>query len=325
MVWTTDHSRRQPAGIPGVRLPARYRHMEEEITPRSSKILVLGATGSQGGSVTRHLLEQGFTNVHALVRTADSSRARQLADDGITLSAGELDNVASLDAAMKDVYGVFCVLPLDQHDPDTEIGRGRNVADAAAWAGAHHFIYSSCGGADRAESVPHFHTKYVVEQHVRELGLPASIVRPVLFMEDLTTFEHPRLVGGVAVFRTAVHPQTRRQMIAVDDIGMVVADMFARPASFIGQTLEIAGDELTGPQIADIYAQVTGQPARFEEQPIEEVRAFSPDFAAMFTWLNEQGFRADITGLRKEYPQLATFETWLRQHSDAVSPQPQTA
>ena len=291
------------------------------MTQRDGKILVLGASGSQGGSVARHLLEQGFTNVHAFVRTADGGRASLLADRGVTLHAGELDDRGSLDAAMRDAYGVFCVLPLDEHRPEAEIARGRDVAGAAAGAGVRHFVYSSAGGADRADGVPHFHTKYLVEQHVRGLGLPASIVRPALFMEDFATFERPRLVEGVAVFRAPVHPHTRRQMIAVDDIGMVVADMFARPSSFIGQTLEIAGDELTGPQVAGTYAQVTGQPARFEEQPVEEVRAVSPDFAAMFTWLNEQGFRADISGLREDYPRLATFEAWLRQHSAAVAAQ----
>jgi uncharacterized protein YbjT (DUF2867 family) len=140
-------------------------------------------------------------------------------------------------------------------------------------------------------------------------------------MENFMSFERPRLVDGVAVFRVAVHPETRRQMIAVDDIGMVVADLFDRPDKFIGKTLEVAGDELTGPQIAEIYARVTGQPARFEEQPIEEVRAFNPDFAAMFTWLNEQGFRADIARLRADHPGLTTFETWLDQHGAAVAPQ----
>ena len=109
-------------------------------------------------------------------------------------------------------------------------------------------------------------------------------------------------------------------MIAVDYIGMVVADVFARPDKFIGKTLEIAGDEATGPQIAVICEKVTGQPARFEEQPIEEVRAFDRDFAAMFTWLNERGFQADIAELRADYPGLATFETWLDQHSPAVVP-----
>jgi uncharacterized protein YbjT (DUF2867 family) len=221
---------------------------------------------------------------------------------------------------MKDAYGVFSVLPLDEHGPDAEIRRGRDVADAAARAGVRHFVFSSTGGADRSEGVPHFHTKYVVEQHIRGLGLPASIVRPALFMENFASFEHPRLVDGVAVFRAAVHPQVSRQMIAVDDIGMVVADMFTRPGSFIGQALEIAGDELTGPQIAEKYTRVTGQPARFEEQPIDEVRAFNEDFAAMFTWLNKQGFRADIAGLRADYPELTTFERWLGQHILAVSP-----
>jgi uncharacterized protein YbjT (DUF2867 family) len=97
--------------------------------------------------------------------------------------------------------------------------------------------------------------------------------------------------------------------------------MFDRPDKFTGETVEIAGDELTGPQVASIYTHVTGQPARFEEQPVEEVRAFNPDFAAMFTWLNDHGFRADIAGLRAEYPALTTFEAWLTRHGAAVTPQ----
>lgn len=180
-------------------------------------------------------------------------------------------------------------------------------------------MYSSVSGAERSEGVTHFHTKYVIEQHIREFGGPASIVRPVFFMENLLTFEHPQLHNDVALFRIPLHPTTKRQMIAADNIGIVVADMFDNSDKFIGQALEIAGDELTGPQIAEIYTKVTGQPARFEEQPIGEVRAFNREFAAMFEWLNEQGFKADIAACRRTYPELSSFETWLERNRAAIT------
>ena len=285
------------------------------------KILVLGATGKQGGAVARHLMARGFTNVHALVRTAESPNTRLLTEQGITLELGDLDESAQLEAAMNDAYGVFSVLPLDQLGPEVEIRRGKSMAEAAKQANVPHFIYSSAAGADRSEGVADFSAKYVVEEHIRALGLPASVVRPAALMENVLTFEHPRLVGGVAVFRVAIHPQTRRQMISVDDIGMIVADLFARPDHSISQTLSIAGDQLTGLQMAEIYTKVTGQPARYEEQPIEEVQAFNLDFAKMLAWQNDHSFGANIAHLRAVYPEFTTFEAWLAQHRQAVMPQ----
>ena len=288
---------------------------------QNKKILVLGATGKQGGAVARHLLAKGFTNVHAFVRTAESPKTRLLTEQGITLELGDLDDLVQLEATMQDAYGVFAVLPLDQLGPEVEIRRGKSVAVAAKSAKVQHFIYSSAAGADRSEGVADFSAKYVVEEHIRALGLPASIVRPAALMENVLTFEHPRLVDGVAVFRVAIHPETRRQMVAVDDIGMIVADLFARPDHSLGQTLEIAGDELTGLQMAEIYTKVTGHPARYEEQPIEEVQAFNPDFAKMLAWQNDHSFGADLAHLRAVYPELTTFEAWLTQHRLAVMPQ----
>jgi uncharacterized protein YbjT (DUF2867 family) len=282
------------------------------------KMLVLGATGKQGGAVARHLLARGFTNVHALVRAAESPTSRLLSEQGITLELGDLDESTTLQVAMNDAYGVFAVLPLDQSGPELEIRRGKSTAEAAKKAKVQHFIYSSAAGADRSEGVADFSAKYVVEEHIRALDLPASIVRPAALMENVLTFGHPRLVDGVAVFRVAIHPETRVQMVAIDDIGMIVADLFARPDYAIGQTLEIAGDELTGLQMADIYTKVIGQPARYEEQPIEEVQAFNPDFANMLAWQNDHSFGADIARLRVAYPNLCTFETWLDQHRLAV-------
>jgi len=293
---------------------------EKQMSPFAEKILVLGATGKQGGAVARRLLAGGFTKIHALVR-ADTDPATSRIDQRITREVGDLDDGVSLDAAIAGAYGVFSVLPLDQNGPGTEIRRGQRVADAASRAGVQHFIYSSTGGADRAEGVPHFHTKYVIEQYVRELRLPASVLRPALLMENFTAFERPRLTGDAAVFSAAVHPATRRQMVAVEDIGIIAADFFGHPDESIGRTLEIAGDELTGPEVADTYTEVTGQPALFQEQPIEEVRAFDADFAAMFTWVTKHSFGADIGKLRELYPGLSTFASWLRQHAPAVVPQ----
>jgi len=102
---------------------------------------------------------------------------------------------------------------------------------------------------------------------------------------------------------------------------MIVTDLLARPDYSIGQTLEIAGDELTGLQMADIYTKVTGQRARYEEQPIEEVQAFNPDFAHMLAWQNDHSLGADIARLRAAYPHLSTFEhsfiiiAWLLWHN----------
>ena len=288
---------------------------------RDGKILVLGATGSQGGGVARELVDSGFSNVHALLHGTGGSRAQELAGQSITLVVGDLDDSESLSAAMKDAYGVFCVLPLELHDPDVEIQRGRSVADAAARAGVQHFIYSSVGGADRSAGVAHFYTKHVIEEHIRSLGLPASIVRPAGYMDVFATSSWPRLVAGVAVFRVPIRPQTRRQMIAAGDVGMVVADMFARPGKFLGTALEIAGDELTGQQIAEVFTRVTGQRARYEQQPLDEVRAFSEDFADMYDWFDNHGFRADISKLRADYPRLKTFTQWLSEHIEALGPE----
>ena len=102
---------------------------------------------------------------------------------------------------------------------------------------------------------------------------------------------------------------------------MIAADFLGHPDESIGQTLEIAGDELTGPEVAETYTEITGQPALFEEQPIEEVRAFDADFAAMFDWVNKHSFGADIGKLQELYPRLSTFASWLREHTPGVMPQ----
>ncbi|WP_418955424.1 NmrA/HSCARG family protein [Streptomyces tritici] len=273
-------------------------------------ILVTGATGAQGGAVARMLLDDGWT-VRALVRDPHRQAARDLQALGADLVLGDLDDPESLRAAARGAHGVFSVQPdLADPRPGIEVRRGENVAEAAAAAGVEHLVYSSVGGADRKSGVPHFETKARIEASVAALGIPATVLRPTFFMENWT-----RLVaagGRERVGAIALAPDTSLQMIAVADIGRIAAEAFARPDEFAGVRLEIAGDELTIRQVAEAFTRIDGVPTRIRHQSVEEVRPHSPELAEMFGWLDEHGYRADVPALRERFPELLSFDAWLR-------------
>lgn len=271
-------------------------------------ILVTGATGRQGGAVARHLLAAGWT-VRALSRDPSKPAARALADAGAEVVPGDLDDRASLDRALSGVYGVFSVQNAWEHGPAGEVRQGKALAEAARAAGVAHFVQSSVGGAERRTGIPHFDSKWAVEQHVRALDLPATVLRPVFFMENFLPLRPAVLEGA---FSLALRPDRPLQMIAVEDIGAFAALAFARPERFLGQALELAGDELTMPQVAETFARVIGRPVRFVEQPLEALRRASPERALMFQWFNDAGYRVDLAALRALHPDLLTFERWLR-------------
>jgi uncharacterized protein YbjT (DUF2867 family) len=106
-------------------------------------------------------------------------------------------------------------------------------------------------------------------------------------------------------------PGRALQMIAVDDIGAFAAMAFEHPEEFMGKAIELAGDELTIPQAAEKISQVTGRQVEFVQVPLDEIRKSSPEMAKMFEWFNVEGYKADISMLRKLYPELKNFEQWL--------------
>jgi uncharacterized protein YbjT (DUF2867 family) len=275
-------------------------------------IVVTGATGQQGGATARHLLAQGW-RVRALVRDPNKPAAQELAAKGAELAQGDLDDRASLDRALSGAYGAFSVQTFMGPDgPVGEMRQGKLLADAAQAAGVQHFVYTSVGGAERKSGLPHFESKFQIEEHIRGLGLPATILRPVFFMENLRS---PWMGPRDAVLAIGLRPTTSLQMIAADDIGAFAALAFARPQEFIGKAMEIAGDSLTMPQVADAFTRVTGQPVHFVELPLEQVRSFNAEMGDMMAWFNDHGYRADIAALRKLHPGLTTFEAWLRKTS----------
>ena len=276
-------------------------------------IVVTGATGQQGGATARHLLAQGW-HVRALTRDPQGAAAQALAAAGAEVVSGNMYDRASLDQAFAGAYGVFSVQNFWLPDVGAagEVRQGKLVADAAKAAGVRHLVYTSVGGAERQTGLSHFDSKWQIEEYVRSLSLPATVLRPVFFMENLTS---PMMGPRDGVLANALRPTTSLQMIAVEDIGFFAALAFARPQEFIGKAIELAGDSLTMPQVAETMTRVTGQPVQFVEVPLEQVAAFSQETADMLAWFNDHGYEADIAGLRKLHPGMLTFETLLRKTS----------
>jgi uncharacterized protein YbjT (DUF2867 family) len=276
-------------------------------------VLVTGATGRQGGAVVRYLLPGGW-KLRALTRNPSGSAARDLQRQGVEVVQGDLEDAASLERAVRGVYGVYSVQDFWSVGARREVQQGKNLAEAAKKAGVQHFVYSSVGGAERNSGIDHWESKWEIEQHVRKLGLPATILRPAAFMENyyIDQVEIGILKGKLI---DPVRGDKPYQTIATEDIGAFAALAFQRRDQFVGLELEIAGSELTNLQAAEVFSRVLGKSVKFRRLPMPIVRLFlGKELYRMFRWFNEAGFQADIAALRRSYPgvRLHTLEEWLR-------------
>jgi uncharacterized protein YbjT (DUF2867 family) len=258
-------------------------------------ILVTGATGQQGGAVARELLARGCT-IKAMTRKPQGERARALAGLGATVVEGDLEDSASLRRALDGAWGVFAVQNTWEAGVEGEEQQGKRIAETAKQAGVRHFVYSSVGSAHRRTGIPHFENKWRVEETLRGLSFPSHvIIRPVFFMENfLSPWFKPAIDQGT--LSVGVRPETRLQMIAVEDIGKYGALAFEEHETLNRREIDIAGDERTMPETAETISKAAGRTIVFEQVPIENVRAFSADFALMLEWFDRVGYNADLSG-----------------------------
>lgn len=275
------------------------------MTTRSElAILVTGGTGRQGGAAARHLLADGW-HVRALVRDPASPASVALSKAGCELVRGDLLDRASLDTAVQGCHGVYSVQTPAGAGADGETREGFALADAAAAAGVEHFVFSSVIGADREDGPAYRMPKHRIEAHIAELGMPATIWRPVSFMENFLRQRDDIASGHL---RSPVAPDVVRQFIAVDDIGKFVALAFREHDRFVGVTKEIAGDEMAMPDVASIFSLVLDRPVVYEEvEPpmgMPSVRNPLPGEPVLR--------RADVASLRELVPDLWTLEGWIR-------------
>ncbi|GEM30532.1 NmrA family transcriptional regulator [Nocardia neocaledoniensis NBRC 108232] len=280
-------------------------------------VLVIGATGQQGTATTRALLAQGRA-VRAFVRDPASAKATALREAGADLVVGDLDDDASVQAALDGSQGVFMMLTMMEGVHITAAGieaerrRGELVVDLARDSGVEHLVYSSLRGAGQDSGVEYYAAKEHLENYLTESGVPATILRPVFFMDNFGSFNRPVLDSGTLTLNLAVREDIPMSLISVHDIGAFAALALARPSDYLGRTLSLAGDRLTPPQIARALGAAAGLPARSVTVPLEAVRAFDEQVAKMFAFFNERPDEGvDIAELRRAHPGLQDFPTWL--------------
>ena len=276
-------------------------------------IAVTGATGQQGGAVVRKLLADGW-QVRALTRDINKPAAQELKSLGAELVVGDMDNRADLDAAFNGVYGVFSVQNfwLPNVGFDGEVRQGKLVADAAKAAGVQHFVYSSVGSAHRGMGQKHFESKWIIEQYVHKLGVPYTILRPVAFMDNYNWSRAYILSGTFS--GNGTRPDKATQIIAVEDIGAFAALAFANPKDYQGKTIELAGDELTEPQVAEMFTKVIGRPVTLTPPTGGWGNTSEEEMKATYDFFNGEAYDADIAALRKLHPGLLNFEQYLRKN-----------
>ena len=274
-------------------------------------ILVSGATGQQGGAVARRLLERGFA-VRALTRDPEKPAAKELAGLGAEVVEGDLDDRDSVERGLEGARGVFSVQQFAETGVEGEVRQGKALADAAKAAGVEHFVYSSVGSAHRETGIPHFDSKWEVEEHAREIGLPYTVLRPAFFMQNWEGMREPILGGTLP---QPLDPDKPFQQMAVGDIGAFAALAFENPEEWIGREVDLAGEELTMPEIADTFSRVTGRKIGYFQVPWDQFEEqMGEEFAVMYRWFNEVGYEADIGALRSEHPGLTSLEDYLRGH-----------
>jgi len=272
-------------------------------------ILITGVTGQQGGAVAHALKGTGF-HLRGLTRKPDSDRAAALARQGIDMVKGDLDDDSTLRRALAGAWGVFGVQNAGEASVEREEAQGKRLATLAREAGVEHYVYTSVGSADKQTGVPHFDNKGRIEETVRGLRFPSHVIlRPVFFMENLVA---PFSLQG-STLAWALGPDTKLQMIAVEDIGWFGARAFTHAAALNRREIDLAGDVRTMTEATETLAEALGRPIAFAQTPIEQVRQYSKEMAVMLEWFERVGYSADIAGLEREFGRkLTKLSDWAR-------------
>jgi uncharacterized protein YbjT (DUF2867 family) len=312
--------------------------------PEKKIIAVVGATGAQGGGLVRAILADRNSSfaVRAITRKPDSERAQALRAQGAEVVAADADDEASLERAFAGAYGVFALTNFWEHfSPERELAQARNQAQAAKNAGVQHVIWSTLEDTrkwiplsdDRMPTlmgkykVPHFDAKGEADGIFKQLGVPTTFLLTAYYWENLIFFGAGPQRGPDGIL-AITFPMDDKKLpsIAVEDIGKAAYAIFKRGREFINQTVGIAGEHLSGAEMARALTEALGQEVRYNNVTPEVYRSFgfpgADDLGNMFQF--KRDFNDYYVGARSlEFsrslnPELQTFQEWLAVHKDQI-------
>jgi uncharacterized protein YbjT (DUF2867 family) len=312
--------------------------------PEKKIIAVVGATGAQGGGLARAILadRNGGFGVRAITRKPESEKAQALKNAGAEVVAADADDPSSIRRAFTGAFGAFCLTNFWEHfSPERELTQARNQAQAAKDAGLQHVIWSTLEDTrkwvpledDRMPTlmgkykVPHFDAKGEADGIFRELGVPTTFLLTSFYWDNLIYFGAGPQRGPDGVL-AVTFPLDDKPLssIAVEDIGKCAYGIFKRGREFINRTVGIAGEHLTGTQMARQLTQALGQEVRYNNVPPEVYRSFgfpgADDLGNMFQFKRDfndyfVGVR-DLEFARQLNPELQTFDEWLERHKSDI-------
>jgi len=307
-------------------------------------IAVIGATGAQGGGLARAILsdKSGEFAVRAITRNPGSDKAKALAAQGAEVVKADLDDAASLKQAFKGAYGAFCVTNFWEHfSPQKETAQGKTLAEAAKAAGIQHAIWSTFEDTrdyvplddDRMPTlqgnykVPHFDAKAEANEYFADLGVPTTFLYTSGYMENLIFFGWgPQKDEDGTLFVVYPMDDVKLPLIAAEDIGKCAYGIFKRGKEYIGKTVGVAGEHLTGTEIAQTLSKALGKPVAYRAVPADVYRSF--DFPGADDIGNMFQFKRDFTKVyaknrsleesRRLNPGLKTFKQWLDENAARI-------
>jgi len=307
-------------------------------------IAVVGATGAQGGGLVRAILndKSGEFAARAITRDVSAPKAKELAQLGADVVAGDVDDVESLKRAFSGAYGAFCVTFYWHHfSPERETAQARNEAEAGKAAGVQHVIWSTLEDTRRwiplsddrmptlqgKYKVPHFDAKGEANRIFVDMGLPVTFLHVAFYWENFIYFgAGPKPGPGGALALTFPMADKKLPGIAYADIGKCALGIFKAGREFVGKEVGIAGEHLTGAELAEKMSRAFGRPVRYNDVPPDVYRAFgfpgADDMGNMYQFhrdFNEEFLRRrDVELSRRLNPELQDFNTWLAANASKI-------
>jgi uncharacterized protein YbjT (DUF2867 family) len=267
------------------------------MTTATGPVYVVGAAGHQGGAAIDHLRALG-AEAHAFFDERDVRRH----NNGTWAEPGTLavhfDDRAALEEALRGAGALILVLEDPDTGPAERLRHGRNIIDAAVRAGVAHIVFAAATGPDHHRLSCDVSSE--TERYLRGLEMPATILRPATFMEEVPWYWLSRY-GRDLTLATPFGAATHLPLVALDDVGALAALAATRPGEFAGRAIDVAGDTQTPLDIAAQLAAALGEPVRYEEVQVEGV----------FVYQEASTQVHDVEWLRGVYPRLHTFASWL--------------